>query len=40
MNQDYSWLFGVFYISLSTDLPGDQTSKPGDAAPGDRWSGF
>jgi len=29
--------FGVFYISLSTDLLPDPASKPGDAAARDRW---
>ena len=29
--------FGVFYISLSTDLHEDQTAADGDAAARDRW---
>ena len=29
--------FGVFYISLSTDLHEDQTAAGGDAAARDRW---
>ena len=31
------FLFGVFYISLSTDLHEDQTAAGGDAAARDRW---
>ena len=29
--------YGVFFISLSTDLHPDQTTKLGDAAARDRW---